>query len=545
MAQMFPAALHEDDVSSRAELKLYRALREQLDNDWDVFHSTSWTMRQGERGSWDGEIDFVIAHREHGFLCIEAKGGGIAYTSRGWARREGDTWVRYKTDPFDQAVGHTHALRALIKQVPGWRDRKPLVCHAVSFPEIRIATSDLPPSAPRQILIDRDDVEQIERAIKRAFTFHTGTRHEAPGDKGMKMLRERLTPSVEIDVPLAEKFLAEEEQLIELTRDQTILLRRFGRNRRMAISGCAGSGKTMLAVEQAKWLHREKGLKVGFVCFNRKLAEYLRDRERHSGIEFSHFHSLCVRLANEAPGVPSPSFPAEGDPNAQDFWDNQLPELLVDAATELGGRYDAIMVDEAQDLHGHWLTALMTTLRDEEEAFVWLFMDSNQRVYEARLDVPPEFVHYDLLVNCRNTQAIHREVMKKYRGEVVPEALGPEGSPVELIQTDDQPGAVAGLIERVCGRGQLPPQDLVVLSSHGFEKSQVARALPGKFHLTEKRDQPGNRIFFSSIRGFKGLESKAVIICELEDIEDETVDAQIYVGMSRAINFCALVAPQP
>ena len=54
-------------------------------------------------------------------------------------------------------------------------------------------------------------------------------------------------------------------------------------------------------------------------------------------------------------------------------------------------------------------------------------MDANQRVYEARLDVPNEFRPFDLTVNCRNTQAIHREVMKKYEGEVEPEALGPEG----------------------------------------------------------------------------------------------------------------------
>ena len=77
------------------------------------------------------------------------------------------------------------------------------------------------------------------------------------------MLRERLVPELEIEVPLAEQFLEEEAAADPASRTtRRMLLRRFGRDRRMAVSGCAGSGKTMLAVEQAKWLKREKGLDV-------------------------------------------------------------------------------------------------------------------------------------------------------------------------------------------------------------------------------------------------------------------------------------------
>ncbi len=34
-----------------------------------------------------------------------------------------------------------------------------------------------------------------------------------------------------------------------------------------------------------------------------------------------------------------------------------------------------------------------------------------------------------------------------------------------------------------------------------------------------------------------------MILCELEDLDDETIDQQIYVGMSRAKNHCVVVAP--
>ena len=59
-------------------------------------------------------------------------------------------------------------------------------------------------------------------------------------------------------------------------------------------------------------------------------------------------------------------------------------------------------------------------------------------------------------------------------------------------------------------------------------------------------DEPkplGDFIRFASIRGFKGLESPVVVLCELEDLDDETIDQQLYVGFSRARNHCVVVAP--
>jgi hypothetical protein len=55
----------------------------------------------------------------------------------------------------------------------------------------------------------------------------------------------------------------------------------------------------------------------------------------------------------------------------------ELPTALIDAAQRLGPLFDALVVDEAQDLETHWLTALMSTLADEENGPIWLFMDDN------------------------------------------------------------------------------------------------------------------------------------------------------------------------
>src|SRR5882757_2013493 len=139
-------------------------------------------------------------------------------------------------------------------------------------------------------------------------------------------------------------------------------------------------------------------------------------------------------------------------------------------------------------------------------------MDDNQRVYDARLEVPSEYRPFDLTVNCRNTQAIHHEVCKLYEGAVTPSVRGPAGRAPKLVFTDDEPAAVADALDEVCGRQDVRPQDVVVLSAHGRDNSAIYGGAAGRWRYTDKRGRKGNHVFFSSIRGFKGLESPVVVL---------------------------------
>ncbi len=540
MAVMYPRTLLEDDLKSRAEGKVFDALEERLGDGWEVFHSVGWVSRDRKKGSEDGEIDFVIAHPERGVLCLEVKGGGIECKHGEWfgihdGVREG---IR---DPFAQAIDHTYAMRRKLGGMPAKGGGKLLIGHAVAFPDITVHGLVLAPDAPPELIVDRNDMATIDAAVERALAYHrpAGAEHVGPGANGMKKLREILAPEIRIEVPMAERFLDEEEKLITLTHDQALLLQRHGRERRMVVTGPAGSGKTMLAVERAKRV-AAKGKDVLFVCFNRRLRDHLRKAEKDSGIYFNTFHGLCLALAKRAE---VPLSVDSGGAYDQAYFNEELPLALLSAIEKLGPQYDALFVDEAQDLHNDWLDALTATLRDPDNALVWLFMDDNQRVYENRLEVPDGFRKFDLIHNCRNTQAIHREVMKKYEGEVEPEAIGPEGRDVVLIQTGDQPAAVQAVVAELCGKEEIAPQDVVVLSSHGIERSAVAEAGCGSYEFVDEPRTLGNFIRFASIRGFKGLESPVVVLCELEDLDDETIDQQLYVGFSRARNHCVVVAP--
>lgn len=540
---MYPRTLIGSELKSKGEERMFDALRDGLNDSWEAFHSVGWITRDHATGTDDGEIDFVLAKVGEPIVCLEVKGGGLECRHGEWYRLKERGPERFR-DPFAQAVDHTYALERALAQFDAWGKRKIHIVEALAFPDISIHKLVLGLDAHPELVIDKNDLSELPAAITRILAFHRGSRdkRDVLDAGGLESLRDLLAPEVRIEVPMATSFLDEEAEMITLTHQQANLLNRFARDRRLAVHGCAGSGKTMLAVEQAKRL-AAKGQKVLFVCFNTRLKDHLREREKASGIDFWNFHALCRRLAGKAEVELSAYPKGEAPP---EYFSDELPLALIEAIEKLGPHYDAIFVDEAQDLENTWLEALLTMLNDHDKGQVWLFLDDNQRVYEAQLDVPDEFRPFDLTVNCRNTQEIAREVHKKYKGEIEPEISGPVGREIELLIVDDPIETVQQKVVHLIETEEVPPQDIVVLSAHNRERSEVGQAgLPGKYFYVDKPELLGPYVRFSSIRGFKGLEAPVVILCELEDLDEETRDQQLYVGMSRAKNHCVVVVPTP
>lgn len=540
MARTFPRTLLDDDIKSNAERKVFDALRDQLSDEWTVFHSASVIYRDHAHGARDDEGDFVLCHPTRGIVCLEVKGGGFECQHGSWFRLPRGGGRDPMRDPFQQALDHRYALRRKIEEQPGWQNRKLMLVHALAFPDVSVHKLVLAPDAPPQMVLDRNGLDDVDAFIEGVLAYHRGAHddREPPGAEGVQMLERLLAPTVRIEVPMATLFAEEDRLLVELTDQQAALLNHVGRDRRLVVTGCAGSGKTMIAIERARRL-AEAGRSVLFVCFNKALCRHLADTSKVDGLHFFTFHGLCTHLAHRA-DVQLPKH--DGGPPPE-FWSTTLPNALLAAVEELGGQYDDILVDEAQDLESDWLMALTYALRDVDTGSVWLFMDDNQRVYDARLAVPSEYRPFDLTVNCRNTQAIHREVTKLYRGDVVPEVKGPPGRQPELLHTDDEPGTLGEVLDRICGAQDVRPSDVVVLSGHGRENSGIYAGDAGRWSLTDKRGRGGRSVFFSSIRGFKGLESPVVVLCELDNLDAASRDNQLYVGLSRARNHCVILAP--
>ncbi|SEJ92858.1 UvrD-like helicase C-terminal domain-containing protein [Deinococcus reticulitermitis] len=136
--------------------------------------------------------------------------------------------------------------------------------------------------------------------------------------------------------------------------------------------GVAGSGKSLVLAARAARIAQAGG-RVLIVSFNITLWHLLRDGVRRAGggaalrnVVFNHFHGLARDLGNEA-GL-----------SWQDCG-GDAAVLVRRAAAQLGTQYDAVLVDEAQDLEDDWAAVLMGLVREGGQFVAAL--DELQNVY--------------------------------------------------------------------------------------------------------------------------------------------------------------------
>jgi hypothetical protein len=528
-------------TESSAERRLYEGFLEQLDDAYVVYHSVPWVL--DERGiREEGEADFVVSHPQHGILAVEAKGGAMSYepVEREWYST-GHTGRHRIDDPFQQARGEMHSLMEILAARPGYERWRPSFGYALAFPD---GTYEEPanPAAPTDIVIDRRHLERLAERIRQIMG-----RWRRPGRRfgaeGMDQLASALGLRVEIRTPLRWQFDEEDLVIVELTDDQAWILSYITHRRRAAVTGPAGCGKTLLAVEIARKL-AGGGIRTLLTCFNKALAEDLRHRTagtRH--LEVAHFHELAWRVAEEA-GLDLPD--EDTLPEGTDFFDRRLPELLAEAAGRVGPRYQAIVVDEAQDFLEGWWKPLLALHQDSRDGWLYLFADDNQNLYGGALPVENVEVCPPLPHNLRNTRRIHEFVSVFHRGDPEPESRGPEGREVDILGYEDYPGLrrLLAIVLRNLAEEQVPPEDIVVLTPSGRNKSRL-RAEPrvDGFRLTEEPE--AGAVLATSVHAFKGLERPVVILAELGDKHLEDLDRYLYVGGSRARNHLIVLATDP
>jgi superfamily I DNA/RNA helicase len=329
----------------------------------------------------------------------------------------------------------------------------------------------------------------------------------------------------------------------------------------------AGSVKTLLAAQKARRLAAQ-GFDVLLTCFNRPLAEFLAATVgRLERVEVSTFHRLSEQLGQEA-GLIGP------EPAHDAAYFDALPDVLDRALKALPAhRYDAIVVDEGQDLDQEWWLPLLDLLRDRERGIVYVFGDANQDLYHARQpdelgvvmpESPPVF---SLTENRRSTKAIHDFALRFSQTDAdapPPVALGPEGRPVEIFTYTD--GSAEGCrrvlgtaLRRIIDAGRVPASDVVVLTPRSQRSSWLMRSDGSSVEAWPYRLMPeygpegsvlppptkGNEVRVATIHRYKGLESPVIVLTEIDGrIPEEELVSLLYVGATRARSHLVLVASE-
>lgn len=538
MARMVPFPML--GTPSTAERRLYEGFLEQLDQTYVVYHSVRWVL-SGRDGPQEGEADFVIAHPEDGILVLEAKGGGLTYepaTGKWRQTGRGGGHILDK-DPFDQARSEMHSLVEILRGQTGWEEWMPSYGYGVAFPDTHYERAVHPAALP-EFAIDRGDLDTLEARVREIQRYWARAGRKF-GERGMDALAQALGFRVELRVPLKLEFDEEERQIVELTEEQSWVRAWIMNRHRAAVLGEAGSGKTLLAVRLAQDL-AAAGKRTLLTCFNEPLAAHLRAWVGDTqGLEVRHFHDLCRHAATEA-GIAVPDV----DPaDERTYYEETLPELLADAAAEVGPGFDAMVVDEAQDFRDWWWPSLLALHRDPDEGALYLFADNNQNLYGGKLPLGKE-AELPLPGNLRNTREIHGFISVFYADGDGTHARGPKGRPVEVLDYSDTAGLVRLLevvLRNLVDEEKVPLEDIVVLTPARPSKSPLRQlGHAGPFEFSERVET--GKVLVSTVHRFKGLERPVVILAEIGDRHRDGYEQYLYVGGSRARSHLIVLAQE-
>ncbi|MFP3426257.1 NERD domain-containing protein [Pseudoalteromonas sp. SIMBA_162] len=523
--------------SDKWEREVRRQLSKQLPSNWIVICNVSWALKDDRGFVRDGQADFVVLAPEIGLAVVEVKGTKLIRVDEfgNWYRLGGSYQNHQqeyliKEPPPEQATRNLHEIAKFVKaelthelgaNFPGlhaW-----LVVYPNGEIEGKIDTYD--PST----IVTKQSMHKLGRMIKEALLAkgdeRTGKKFSLSlVNKAAETLTNQRFRVVAVDTEL--DSIEDEKNIDELTRQQFAALRGAFDLPRVAIIGPAGSGKTLLAFWKLQAL-LEEGRKAIFVCFNKKLAESLKVRNPILADAIFSVDSLFWGIAKDHTGN-----------NEKDFYSTILPERVMDTLLREDDRYDAIIIDEGQDFGDDRIVALYQLLREESSQWLY-FGDSKQDLYgQSTNETLGAEVTFRLYHNCRNTELVNSATNKVCSGIVKPMPGVPKGELplISICKTEHMAQKAWELIHDLS-----PDGGAVILSPFKLDNSCMKASTKAfNLNLTEdisKLNESGF-VYFSTIKSFKGLEAKHVIIIHADkpDLNIALTKEDLYVAFTRAVS---------
>jgi hypothetical protein len=512
-------------LANAAERKVWQALVEQLEpNDLLV---------PGQRVTdhlKDHEVDFVVAIENAGIICLEVKGGEVWHDGEGWWQKRGGR--DKEIEPVRQAREACYALRDFIEKDPRWTQGRLRWDHVVVLPNTELPADFDLPECPRWKVIDRTDLPNLVDKLREVLVRQELDR-PLLNHHGIDQLATALSGRGLPQRDVVARALANEDAADALTEHQAVILDATRLLTRVEVRGGAGSGKTFLAMEQARRL-AQQGQRVALVCYSHGLASYLERiaatwPRRQQPAYVGEFHDLGKQWG--APAGPDEAL--RSDETVQ-FWEHDLPLQMADLAAQLepGHRFDSIVVDEAQDFADAWWDPLLAALRDPVEGGIYVFSDEGQRVFNRHGSPPVPLAPLILDHNLRNTRQIASAFQPLVDSPM--KFLGGEGPAVTFVPCDrDEALGVGDDQIELLLEGGWRPEDLALLTTGSRHPEQAERQRDGhKAYWDTFWDT--DQVFYGHVLGFKGLERRAVVVVVNEEAKFERSRERLYVGLSRA-----------
>jgi len=312
---------------------------------------------------------------------------------------------------------------------------------------------------------------------------------------------------------------------------------------RLFISGGAGTGKTFLAIQHM--IHsRKENFRILYLCYNKLLAAKIRYEFSHSPgvdvyaieeymLEKGRFNRNAVPLDREV---------------LDEFYLNKLPACFMEKAGP--PVYDLVIADEFQDLAlPAYVRVIDRSLKNGISAGkVWFFYDPDQNLFKRDPAYPGFFLkgyglegqRLKLLINYRNAPNIV-SLSSQILGENIYErsALHNSGIIEEHFYGDesDQKEKIEGILTSL--ESKYRKEDVILLSVRALERSAAFKMERENRGWGRKFSRHGKNargmISYSNAHRFKGLESKIVIVTDIDGADlYPDLKTVLYAAVTRA-----------
>jgi hypothetical protein len=481
--------------------------------------------------SGDVEIDLVLFLKDYGCIVVETKGGNISFDGIKWA--QSDRSGSRQIDPHRQAIKNMYSFRDYLRS--RWSLGNLRTDWVVCFPG-SIVPDINSPELPKTMIIDRLELPQALEKVK-AILLEQGRQALPSRDDWVEIAVKALMPRSILETNFAAVLENNHSYIRDLTHERTQILNLVADNPRLFVQGPAGSGKTWLAFEQAARWSRQ-GLRVGIVAYNTGLVSYMKNKsmelpEDDRPAWVGTFHQFATSIGTSA-----------GSP--QDYVNGVDPheEQLLRAAAKIQEteKFDAWIVDEAQDFLSSWWKVLELSLKEPNIGRMAVFGDDQQTIQLNCAKPQGFFANVRLSENLRNSQQIARAVEPLLRTPVA--IRGPSGFPVEFIVAnfENAMDAADDVIERLTDVENWRPGEIALLTTqhqHPVQKEQIKDREKYWTDLWRNED-----VFYGTVGGFKGLERPVVVLAVDGFHHEGNIQDFLYVGMTRARDRLVVVAPE-
>ncbi len=315
-----------------SEREVWERLLARGGDDWTLLANLRLTDEKK-----DHELDVVVLMPDVGVLVLEVKGGQV--------RVEGDDWVTGTGDhrrvihPVSQARDGKYALRHYIETDPRWKQSsrsRVRFGHAVVTPYTTLADDFATPECPRWMIHGRDDQADLAGRLWDTAARQEGG-HRVPTLEDCELITEILRGRNLPQRTMLAEADERESRADRLTVEQATILAVTRLLNRVEVRGGAGSGKTVLAMTQAKQLtrgiHGMPGRRVALLCYSLGLASWFK--RSMEGVDRRHRPAFVGTFEDLAAYLGVGEF---GTRDNATFWEEDLPRRMADLVADLPRR---------------------------------------------------------------------------------------------------------------------------------------------------------------------------------------------------------------